>query len=187
MEKSPLSYTGVSAPNPANIWRYPRDPGPTDWQNVTIGDEWQNTVSLKWFKLSSLAAQSAIWQSIPTTAIFPGVETLTGNTGGAISPTGVGNISLVGSGFITVSGAPGSATLTISDSAGSGILQVGTQSETVSADSGGSIHMAGISPVTVFGNSATNTILIGNISDPMTQLVADDGPAYPDSFGGSQD
>ena len=118
------------------------------------------------------------------TAIFPGIETLTGNSGGAIQPNGIGNINLVGSGFLTVTGVPGSNTMTISDSAGSGILQVGTQSETVGPDTGGSIHIMGISPVTVFGNAATNTISIGNISDPMTQLVADDGPSYPDSFGG---
>lgn len=47
-----------------------------------------------------------------------GVQTLTGNTGGAVSPT-ANNINVVGSGVISVAGNPGTSTLTISSSAGS--------------------------------------------------------------------
>lgn len=43
------------------------------------------------------------------------VETLTGNSGGAVGPTG-NNINVVGSGTVTVTGNPGTSTLTISDS-----------------------------------------------------------------------
>ena len=39
------------------------------------------------------------------------VETLTGNTGGAVSPSG-GNINTVGTGSITIAGNPGTSTLT---------------------------------------------------------------------------
>jgi hypothetical protein len=46
-----------------------------------------------------------------------GVQTLTGNTGGAVGPTG-NNINIVGTGTITVTGTPGTSTLTISSSAG---------------------------------------------------------------------
>lgn len=48
------------------------------------------------------------------------VETLTGNTGGAVPPTG-GNINVIGSGSVTVSGDPGTSTLTIT--AGSSTAQ----------------------------------------------------------------
>lgn len=41
------------------------------------------------------------------------VQTLTGNTGGAVPPTG-GNINVVGTGGVTVAGNPGTSTLTIS-------------------------------------------------------------------------
>lgn len=41
------------------------------------------------------------------------VETLTGNTGGPVGPTG-NNINVVGTGLITVTGNPGTSTLTIS-------------------------------------------------------------------------
>lgn len=49
--------------------------------------------------------------------VVPAVETLTGNTGGAVPPTG-GNINVVGSGDITVTGNPGTSTLTISSAGG---------------------------------------------------------------------
>jgi len=41
------------------------------------------------------------------------VETLTGNTGGPVGPTG-NNINVVGTGLLTVTGNPGTSTLTIS-------------------------------------------------------------------------
>lgn len=45
------------------------------------------------------------------------VQTLTGNSGGAVPPTG-NNINILGSGSITVTGNPGTSTLTITDSGG---------------------------------------------------------------------
>lgn len=51
------------------------------------------------------------------TSVVPigGISTLTGNSGGAVGPT-AGNISVIGSGLITVTGNPGTSTLTISTS-----------------------------------------------------------------------
>lgn len=46
------------------------------------------------------------------------LSTLTGNTGGAVSPDGASNINLLGSGIVTVTGNPGTNTLTISISGG---------------------------------------------------------------------
>lgn len=43
--------------------------------------------------------------------ILPDVETLTGNSGGAVGPTG-GNINTLGTGSITIAGNPGTSTLT---------------------------------------------------------------------------
>ena len=45
-------------------------------------------------------------------SLNPPIETLTGNVGGAVGPTG-NNINVVGSGSITVTGNPGTSTLTI--------------------------------------------------------------------------
>lgn len=43
------------------------------------------------------------------------VETLTGNSGGAVGPNGAGNINVLGADNITVTGNPGTNTLTITD------------------------------------------------------------------------
>lgn len=49
------------------------------------------------------------------------VNTLTGNSGGAVGPT-AGNINVIGSGSITIAGTPGTSTLTVSSSATSTTL-----------------------------------------------------------------
>ena len=55
---------------------------------------------------------SQFGRSIPGSGPGSVVETLTGNTGGAVGPTG-GNINVIGAGGITVTGNPGTSTLTI--------------------------------------------------------------------------
>ena len=55
--------------------------------------------------------------SMRTSAVIIGaVQTLTGNTGGAVPPTG-GNINVIGAETITVAGNPGTSTLTITSDA----------------------------------------------------------------------
>lgn len=71
-----------------------------------------------------------------TTASTVGtVETLTGNSGGAVGPS-AGNINVVGSGDISVVGNPGTNTLTISAS--------GSLADTYHTDSGNAVPAAGI-------------------------------------------
>lgn len=61
--------------------------------------------------------------------ILPDIETLTGNSGGAVGPTG-GNINVVGDGTtITIAGNPGTSTLTASF--------IGTTDITITGDTGG--------------------------------------------------
>lgn len=61
--------------------------------------------------------------------ILPDVETLTGNAGGAVGPTG-GNINVVGDGTtISITGNPGTSTLTASF--------IGTTDITITGDTGG--------------------------------------------------
>lgn len=49
-----------------------------------------------------------------TTPVAPGVDFLTGNSGGPVGPDGLNNINVIGSGAINVVGNPGTNTLTIS-------------------------------------------------------------------------
>ncbi len=47
-------------------------------------------------------------------SVVAGILTITGNSGGAVGPTGGGNINIVGDGFINIVGSPGTNTLTVS-------------------------------------------------------------------------
>lgn len=80
------------------------------------------------------------------------VLTLTGNSGGAVGPTG-GNINVIGSGFIDVTGNPGTSTLTITVTG-----SIATQYD---EDVGSAIPVAGI--LNVIGG-ATSPIVIPNIN-----------------------
>ncbi len=82
------------------------------------------------------------------------VQTLTGNTGGAVPPT-AGNINVVGTGDITVTGTPGTSTLTISTS--------GAVGDSFPTDSGTATPAAGI--LNIFGGTLgrdINTSGVGN-------------------------
>lgn len=53
-----------------------------------------------------------------TGTVLADVETLTGNTGGAVGPNGAGNINVLGAGSTSVAGNPGTNTLTITVTGG---------------------------------------------------------------------
>lgn len=63
------------------------------------------------------------------------VTTLTGNVGGAVPPT-AGNINVIGSGMVTVTGNPGTSTLTISVAGGGFTWTVITVDQTAVVNNG---------------------------------------------------
>jgi len=96
------------------------------------------------------------------------VSTLTGNSGGAVGPTGPGNINIIGSGTVVVTGNPGTNTLTISDSAGGGIAVL--DGDTGSA-TGSTVTLAGGSNINTSATASTLTVNLDNtvsISGSMT-------------------
>lgn len=99
------------------------------------------------------------------------VETLTGNSGGAVPPTG-GNINIVGTGVVDVTGNPGTSTLTIS------VDQ--TVAETFTTDSGVATPVA--NNIDIIGGTGITTSAVGDTiiitssaSSGIIQLEADDG------------
>jgi hypothetical protein len=90
------------------------------------------------------------------------LNTLTGNTGGAVGPS-AGNINVVGSGGVTVTGNPGTNTLTISSSGGGGGIT------TLDGDSGSAtgstVTIAGGSNINTSATSATVTV---NLDDTVS-------------------
>jgi hypothetical protein len=104
-----------------------------------------------------------------------GVDTLTGNTGGPLSPS-AGNINVVGSGSIAVAGA--GSTLTISSTASPAI-------DTLTGDSGGAISpvsgnidiSGGTSGYTFVGT--TGTLTLTSSGSTATTFNGDSGTATP--------
>lgn len=84
------------------------------------------------------------------------VETITGNSGGAVGPDAAFNVNLLGAGSVTVTGNPGTNTLTISVS-GSGLTWnvVLAASDTMAVNNGYLTNNAGVVTLTL---PATSTV-----------------------------
>ncbi len=102
------------------------------------------------------------------------VETLTGNSGGAVSPTG-GNINLVGAGGVAVTDNPGTSTMTITVS-GSFTWAVITVDQTMDVNNGYICNKAGLlslllPAVSVVGDMIRVTGMNRNIGWAITQAA----------------
>jgi len=91
-----------------------------------------------------------------------GVELLTGNVGGPVGPDGAGNINVIGSAPISVSGNPGTNTLTIT-SDGTIAIQFDSDSGSAAPAAGiitftGTTHVAGTTPLVTSAAGSTVTI-----------------------------
>jgi len=171
---NPLAYMGVNPRTPPNFLIRSFAPTPYDSKNVQIGALWLNTgdktppVLNDLYILVSLAGGLATW--LPFSAGT--VETLTGNSGGPVSPTG-NNINVVGDGTtINIVGNPGTSTLTVS-AIGTGLIS------TLTGDSGGpvpptagNINILGTANViTVTGNPATSTLTLNTGAHVATSYI----------------
>lgn len=116
---------------------------------------------------------SQVTQFIPGGGPGAIVETLTGNSGGAVGPTG-NNINVVGSGAITVVGNPGTSTLTISDTGGGLPWTVETGAAVAMANNNGYIaNRAGLITFTLPAVSPVGSILrLTNINTALGWTVA---------------
>jgi hypothetical protein len=102
----------------------PRRPLTTD-TNYPLWTEWRVTKDAvapagegEFWKLVSFSGPGqATWVQLNSTP-GTGIDTLTGDSGGAVGPDGAANVTLVGGTNITITGAPGSNSLTINSSAG---------------------------------------------------------------------
>lgn len=147
-----FAYMGTNANQPTDFRTQSFDPTSNDSKNFYLGTWWLNTTTLALWYLASLSGNVATWQRVT----LDGIETLTGNTGGAVSPDNVGNIDVVGDGVtITIAGNPGTNTLTAS--------VMGAVATSFPTDAGIATPAAGI--LNVFGGTAgrdINTTGAGN-------------------------
>jgi hypothetical protein len=120
---NPLAYADRRLAVVAAI-QAPRRPTTSD-TNFPLWTEWRVTkdaaapaVEGEFWKLVAFAgAGLAQWVQLNSTP-GTGIDTLTGDSGGPVGPDVSANVNLLGGTNITVTGAPGSNTLTIDSSAG---------------------------------------------------------------------
>jgi len=88
------------------------------------------------------------------------VTTLTGNSGGAVPPTG-GNINVIGAGGITVTGDPGTSTLTITGGGGGGFTwnDVTTPTQVMAVNNGYIANDAGGVTFTLPATAAVGDVI----------------------------
>lgn len=102
----------TGANTPIRRVKVDRPPTTSDRKNFILGDEWLDTSGDNWWKLVTITANSAVWKRFADTSLE--IQTLTGDSGGAISPNASNNINILGtSGQITVTGNAGTNTLTL--------------------------------------------------------------------------
>ena len=176
--KQGTAYTGTNAVQPPNWTFNDRDPNQYDVQNVSLGDLWLNQTNENVWVLVSLAGDMmskgslATWTKIDNAGGTGKVDTLTGDTGGAIDPDINSNINLV-SGIVgfTFDGNAGTNTITLNSTGGSGDVV-----QTVVTDAGTAAPVLGvinlISDVAVL--NAGSSVLFAAAADTILFDVTDD-------------
>ena len=157
-----LQYRGTAAVAPPNCLFRTVDPTQYDKNNVSLLDFWLNTITNDVFVLVSLAGTStsmgsrATWVKLSTGEI--GIFTLTGDTGGAIMPTGTGTIVLHGIEPMHVNGDNTTHTLSISvdlaTEATSGVVVLASNDEAI----GGTNNQKAVTPQSLKAKLGVQTV-----------------------------
>jgi len=174
---NPLSYLGFDAAQPTEIIIRNREPLTSDYRNVALGTWWLNTATNDLFYLASLRNSMASWINISSSN--SGIQTLTANSGGAVSPT-AGNINIVGDGTtIVVTGNPGSSSIVISALGGSFISSLTGNTGGPVFPAADNINLVGSSPLSVTGNPGTSTLTISQNGTVADSFPTNAGTAIP--------
>jgi hypothetical protein len=166
---------GASSTNPFVDIFLPRDPTGND-TTYPIQKKWLNTITNNYFLLekftSTGAVIQAVWIKIGGAGI---VESITGNTGGPLSPIG-SNFNIVGDGtFITTNGNPATATLTISPAGELATLY--TEDSGTAVPAAGNLNILGGTGIHTSG--AGDTVTIASTGAVPTTFTENSGTATP--------
>ena len=186
-QANPLNYP-TNSRDAFRRFRVDRAPTTQDFQNFKIGDFWIDTSAEELYFLVDKSGTS-LWILL-SSGPGPGVESLTGNTGGPVPADGAENINIIGTGNVTVAGNPGTNTLTISDTGSNPETLTGNTGGAVGPDGANNINFVGMAPLTVAGNPGTNTLTIENDGTIAENYPTDSGTAIPafdtlNVFGGT--
>ncbi len=158
---------------PTGIWEDTRNPTSADFKLFSIGDIWINfTVPTAWI-MGDRTGTSGTW--IQMSATGTGILTITGDAGGAVGPDGANNINLLTGAGLTITGNPGTNTLTATLDAA-----VATSYATmagVAVPAANVLTITGAGGVTTSGAGSTVTITAGAIVP--TTFTTDAGAAVP--------
>jgi len=181
---SSLAYQGTNAVNPPNLIYATANPTQNDSTNVSLGDLWLNRINQTVWLLVALNASLATWVELGVTPSE--VETLTGNSGGAVGPSVSNNINVVGDGTtITILGNAATHTLTASVVPGAVIKTLeGNTGGIVSSDGSGNFHVVGDgTTITIAGNPGTHTLTASVINSLAITMTGNSGGAVSASAG----
>jgi hypothetical protein len=109
-----IAYVGVNAPTPPNTLQVARAPGVQDKKNVYQGDFWLDTTTKSMYVyLGNDSSGNALWELI--TSATGDVVTLSDTAGTLVTPTGAGNIQIIGDTTSGITVTAGTHTLTIAN------------------------------------------------------------------------
>jgi hypothetical protein len=123
--KNNQSYVGVRATTPPQmIVNKQRAPTQNDYQEYVIGTQWlyrnpATPLNSAQYVLVDKAQGVATWIALNTQG-GDGIQTLTGDTGGAVGPDANANINVIGGAGIDIVGTPGTHQLVVSATGGGG-------------------------------------------------------------------
>lgn len=113
---NPTASVGIKQLNPPELWFRSRNPLTSDYLNYDLGDIWINSPAKTVWILVNKLAGVATWDGIGGGGLT--VETLTPDTGGAVTPI-ANNININGGlNISTMTGAPGQIFIDATEAAG---------------------------------------------------------------------
>ena len=179
-----MAYMGVVPLSPPELVIHPRPPTANDFRSFELGTIWIDCTNKPpdnddIYMLVSVANRVATWVAFGGSPL--GSQTITGDSGGPVSPDGADNTNLF-SGIVGLSfdGNPGAHTITLNSSSGSPLFQSLSDdaSTLVYPDATGDIGILGTSGhiISTAGVSALTLDLSGTIA---SQYTTDAGIATP--------
>lgn len=168
--KQGTAYTGTNANQPPNWTFNDRPPTQYDTQNVSVGDLWLDSSATEiervWI-LVSLAGDAmskgslAEWVQLGSGSL----ESLTGNTGGAVFPDANSNINVVGdASSITIAGNPGTNTLTASTGPDVATSYITNPATGTAVPAAGVLTFAGAGGITASAAGSTVTFTASGVT-----------------------
>ena len=168
------SNVGLSGLHVRNDYVYDTNPTSAQFRNFYPGDRWLNIASGRLWVMTEKTVNSGTW--IEFAGGLGDVVSLTGKSGGPVFVDTNNNINIVGSGFVTITGVPGTHTLTATVS-GTGLLTWQTigASQTLAVNNGyictGGVNLALALPAVSAIGDIIEITLDGSTSFQITQAA----------------